>query len=274
LQLARPVLVMGAACALLCYMLALYIMPLANKHFQDIRTFFRDKYASVLLEEEVFNSPITGLTVFVRQRDEDNTLHGVLLHDNRDPAQSITMIADRGRMEQTSTGPRFYLENGMRQQWKDGIVSWLTFDDYAIDIAFFAKDIARKRDPDERTINELFNPEGVTEKEAAAMLAEAHYRLTWPALTLLLPFMSAAFLFSGEFNRRGQWRRIISASVAILGVVLVFFAMRSLMVKQPALIPGLYLMLAGVASIAWYSLAGGRFRRRRVMTMPLSENAA
>lgn len=275
MDLARPVLVMGAGVMVLCYVLALFLMPIANRHFQDIRSFFRDKYASVLLEEEVFNVPIAGITVFVQARDADNTLHGVLLHDNRVAGQPITMIADRGRMEQTSTGPRFYLEKGVRQQYKDGTVSWLTFDDYAIDIAFFARDIERKRDPDERTIGELFDREGATDTEAAAMRAEAHHRLTWPALAMSLPLMALAFLFSGEFNRRGQWRRIVAAVVAMLAVVLLFFGLRSMVVKQPWLAPAMYLAatLPGVGGA--YILATGRtIRLRRPKPMPMPQEGA
>lgn len=274
LQLARPVMAMGVMCTVICYILALYLMPVANRHFQDIRTFFRDKYASVLLEEEVFNTPIDGITVFVRSRDADNTLHGVLLHDNRNAKETVTMIADRGRMEQTPTGPRFYLDHGVRQQYKDGAVSWLTFDNYALDIAFFAKDIERKRDPDERTINELFDRQGMTDKEAAAMIAEAHHRLTWPALAFALPLMAVAFLFSGEFNRRGQWRRIVAASVAMIMVVLVYFAFRSLVAKQPWLISMMYVAVISPAAGALYMLATGRtIRLRRAPPLAASQGA-
>lgn len=272
LGLARPVMMMGGVCMMVCFVLALYLMPVANRHFQEIRTFFRDKYASVLLEEEVFNTPLAGLTVFVKQRDADNTLHGILLHDNRDAGSPVTMIADRGRMEQTPTGPRFYLENGVRQQLQDGTVSWLSFDNYALDIAFFARDIVRKPDPDERTFFELFDRTGLTEKQAAAMRAEVHYRLTWPLLTLALPLMAVAFLFSGEFNRRGQWRRIVSASVAMVAAVLIFFALRSLIVKQPLLTPLAYIAAIAPGAMAVYLLATGkRLRLRRPVPMPLPE---
>lgn len=274
LQLARPVLAMGACCAVVCYMLALFLMPIANKHFQDIRTFFRDKYASVLLEEEVFNSPIDGVTVFVRERGTDDTLKGVLLHDNRNPAETVTMLANRGRMEQTETGPRFYLVQGVRQQWKEGRVSWLTFDSYALDIAFFAQDIERRRDPDERTIFELFSEPTATEKERAEMRAEAHHRLTWPLMTLALPMLAIAVLFSGEFNRRGQWRRIVIAAVSMLLVVLVFFALRNLVAKQGWLVPALYLTVFGPigASIALLRRDRALQWRKPVMQMPAGAN--
>jgi lipopolysaccharide export system permease protein len=269
--LARPVMIMGAGCTIVCYALALYLMPIANRHFQDIRTFFRDKYASVLLEEEVFNNPITGITVFVQSRDARNTLHGVLLHDNRNADAPITMIADRGYLEQTATGPRFYLEQGMRQQYKNGAVSWLTFDNYAIDIAFFAADRVRKPDPDERTIMELFDDEGMSAQESAALRAEAHHRLTWPALAFALPLLALAFLFSGEFNRRGQWRRITAASVAMVATVLLFFAFRSIIVKQPWLAALMYISVFVPTACAYYVLATGRPLRlspRRVLAIP------
>lgn len=257
-QLAKPALVMGLGCTIFCYALALSLAPKANEKFQDIRSFFRDKYASVLLEEEVFNTPIDGVTVYVRARDDLNNLSGVLLHDSRDPKQTVTMIADRGRMEQTTSGPRFYLQEGMRQQWREGKVSWLKFDDYAIDIAFFSQSGARKRSPDERSIGELFSREGLNEKQIATYRAEAHQRLTWPLFALSLPLFVLATLFSSEFNRRGQARRIIIASVGMAVTVLIYFTCRSLSVKHAWVSALLYLNLFGVAGVSSYLLYSAR----------------
>ena len=267
LQLARPVLIVGAIATVICYALSLYLMPLANKKFRDIRTFFRDKYASVLLEEEVFNTPINGITVFVRERDSDNHLLGILLHDNRNVFTPITMMAERGRMEQTETGPRFYLENGVRQQFKDGRASWLRFDNYALDIAFFAQNVARRRDPDERTIDELLKGDPANEKENRALRAEAHQRLTWPLFALTLPMLALAFLFAGEFNRRGQWKRIAKAAGAIIVVVLVYFALRSLSIKHAWLTPALYLLLLSSFAASVHMLITGRLWPQRQVAL-------
>lgn len=263
LQLARPALVVGAVCTLICYALALYLMPIANQKFRDIRTFFRDKYASVLLEEEVFNTPIDGITVFVRERDSQNNLYGILLHDNRDTTAPVTMMAERGRMQQTQTGPRFYLEQGIRQQRKDGAVSWLSFDNYALDIGFFAADIERKRDPDERGIGELLRGNPANEKEDRALRAEAHQRLTWPLMALVLPLLALAFLMAGEFNRRGQWKRMVQGAVAIIIVTMLFFALRNLIVKQPMLTPALYALIIAAAAVSVRLLMRGRLWQPR-----------
>lgn len=258
LQLARPALALGAICTVLCYILALFLMPIANQKFRDIRTFFRDKYASVLLEEEVFNNPIDGITVFVRERDSKNNLYDILLHDNRDPSAAMTMMAKEGRMEQTKTGPRFYLKEGVRQQIDHGRVSWLSFKDYAIDIAFYAKEIQRRRDPDEQTITELWKGNPADERQHRALRAEAHQRLTWPLFGIVLPIMVLAVLFSGEFNRRGQWKRIVMAGVSVVGMTLIYFALRGMIVKQVWATPLLYLLLIVVFATSLYWLSAGR----------------
>ena len=273
-QLARPVLLMGACCMLICYALSLYLMPASNEKFQDIRTFFRDKYASVLLEEQVFNNPIDGVTVFVRSRDEQNNLSGILMHDSRDPKSVITMIADHGRMEQTPAGPRFYLQHGMRQIWHEGRVSWLAFDNYAIDIAFYGTQVARKRGPDERSLGDLFNPEGLTEKQAAAYRAEGHHRLTWPLLALSLPLFALATLFSSEFNRRGQLKRMLAATIGMAAIILLYFSCRSGSVKHAWMTPGLYVIVFGVAGMSSYLLMSARVISLRYRRTPLVPQGA
>ncbi len=257
-QLAKPSLMMGLACAALCYVLAIYLAPLANAHFRDIRVFFRDKYASVLLEEDVFNNPIDGVTVFVRERDDKNNLSGILLHDSRDPKQTITMLADRGRMEQGASGPRFYLQHGVRQELRAGRVSWLAFDDYAIDIAFYGHQAKYKPVPEEMSFGNLFKTEGLTPKQIAANRAEIHQRLTWPAFSVALPMFVLAVLFSGEFNRRGAWRRIIFASVGMAVSVLVYFALRDMAAQQGMLLMTLYLLVFGMAAFSAYLIISNR----------------
>lgn len=268
-QLARPALVMGAACMAVCYLLALYLMPLANHKFRDIRTFFRDKYASVLLEEQVFNNPIDGLTVFIRERDANNNLSGILLHDSRNEKQTITMMADHGRVQQTAAGPRFFLQHGVRQILEHGRVSWLAFEDYAIDIAFYGQDVPRARDPDELSLPQLFSPANVTKKEAAAYRAEGHQRLTWPLLCLSLPLMALAMLFASEFNRRGQWRRIAAAGISMALLVLVYFAMRNLAVKFGGLAIVMYLLVLGPVALASLELRAAHPLRWRRTSLAL-----
>jgi lipopolysaccharide export system permease protein len=252
MQLAKPAILVGLCCAMICYALSLYIMPVANEQFRDVRTFFRDQYASILLEEEVFNSPIPGVTVFARARDQLNNLYGIIIHDNRDPAREQTLMADEGRLEQTPSGPRFYLKKGLRQEKKDGALSWLSFDEYALDIAFYGKKISRKREPDERRLEELFDYSDMNPNDIPAFRAEAHQRILWPLFTLLLPLAMLALLLSAEYNRRGQWKRVVLAVGAGAVIAIVFFGLRSLGAKQPWALPLMYLwVFVHLAGACW-----------------------
>jgi lipopolysaccharide export system permease protein len=260
-QLARPAVILGLACVLLCYALSLYLMPEANRRFRDIRSLFRDKYASVLLEEEVFNSPMEGLTVFVRERDRNNNLGGILLHDSRNPKETVTMIAESGRVEQTESGPKFYLERGMRQQMKDGRVSWLAFDNYAIEIAFYGKAVTRSYSPQEQTIVGLYQRNDLNEKQQRAYRAEANQRLTWPLFAVVLPLFALATLFSSEFNRRGQSRRMVGAAIGITVIIVLYFTLRNATVRYGMLSPMLYVLVIGVGMASSYILLSGRVIR-------------
>jgi len=260
-QIARPALMLGGIIMVICYILALYLMPLSNQKFRDIRLFFRDQYASILLEEEVFNTPVPGLTVFVRERDRAGNLFGILLQDSRTGTQIITMTAKEGRLENTPAGPRFFLKSGLRQE-RDAAnsqkLSWLSFDEYAIDIGFYATKTMREREPDERGVGELFNAANTDPERAGMLRAEAHQRLTWPLFGVLLPLMMVALLQASEFNRRGQLKRVVFAVACAAIVTLLFFALRSAVVKTPMLLPLLYVLVGGAAAGACYLLIFAR----------------
>ena len=93
-QLARPVMLVAVGVMLVAFLISLYVLPTANRRFNDMLTFIRDNYASVLLQEEVFNTPVDGLTVFIRERDDTGNLQGILVHDNRAGQAPVTMMAE------------------------------------------------------------------------------------------------------------------------------------------------------------------------------------
>ena len=246
-RLARPALIVSTIVMLFTYIIAVYIQPSSYKQFKDMQYILRDKYVSLLVQEGVFSNPVEGLTVFIRERDSDGKLHGILVHDNRQPNKSITMMAESGRLVETPQGPRFLLENGNRQEMTDGRLSLLNFESYILDISFYTNSM-NTRKPD---VQELFMPDllgftdesGLTPAEIIKRRAEAHQRIVWPAYSFSLTLLALAALFSGQFNRRGQWQRI-AISVAIATFLLFSaVAIRGAMSIQPMMIPVAYLNL-------------------------------
>lgn len=250
-QISKPVMMVGMAAALFAYFISLYALPVTYRQFKDMQVFLRDNYASMLLQEEVFNTPMDGMTVFVRERDQNSgLLKGILVHDNRDIHNPVTMMAQRGQLQQTAKGPRFLLYEGNRQEVKDGRLSFLKFDSYSIDLSFYAKvDEARNRKPEELFLNELFSTAEEQPERKGELLAEAHQRIIWPLYNLVLALFAAAMLLKGQFNRRGNWQRVSASAFAAVVIVGVGLSFQNIVAENIVLVPlaygviGFWLML-------------------------------
>ena len=248
-MLAKPALMFAAIIVLVGYIISLYVLPASYREFKDMQVFIRDNYVSLLLQKGVFNSPVSGLTVYIEDRNEDNMLLGILVHDNRNPDKPVTMMAQQGKLIKTPAGPRFSLLNGNRQEVnvENGQLSLLYFDRYMLDLSIFNEEQgARVLDPKERYLGELFFPERVDAYQKGRLYAEGHRRLTWPLYNLVLPIIALTALLTGQFNRRGQWKRIVAATTAavvFMGLGMIFTNIAS---QIPLFAIAIYLNIACV----------------------------
>jgi lipopolysaccharide export system permease protein len=270
-QLARPALLLASLVALLIYSMTLYFMPAAQRSFKDQQFLIRSDYTGILLQEGVFTTLIPGVTVYVRARTPNGELMGILVHDERNPDESLTMMAERGQLVKAESGPRFVLSNGNRQQIDKagGRLSLLYFDHYTMDLGVFAADATtRWREAGERYVWELLRPSDHPDdlKNRDKFLAEAHQRLVLPFFAPALVAIALGALLSGEFNRRGQWRRLMVAVIA--GVL--FEALGLGLQNATAKLPGLSLLmyLNPAAAIALGLLAMGRRRPLGLLPRP------
>ncbi len=274
-QLAQPALLVALMMTAFCYLLTLYLQPLATRQFNDMRAFLRDNYTSVLLQEEVFNTPVDGLTVFVRERDEEANLSGILVHDNRIADNPVTMMAERGKLMQGPAGPQFYLEKGMRQERRTGRVNWLNCDQYTLDLSFYTGVIGkRERKIEEKYFSELFETSSDNPVQHARAMTEAHQRIVWPLYNVALAFMALSLLLSGEFSRRGQWKRIAIACMLALIMVLAAIGLRNLVVKHLMALPLLYVFVLGVIGGCAIFLNIRVSRSNPPLVMPESEGVS
>jgi len=228
-NIAKPAMIVASAICLTGYLISFYLLHVSYLEFKDLQSFIKDNYASILLQEEVFNNPVEGLTVFIRERKSGNILRRIFVHDNRNKSSPVTMMAEEGKFIQTASGPKFLLVNGTRQEidHTSGQLSLLNFESYSLDLGSFANPIKdRGREARERFIGELLNPEpGMSEAVSSQFAAEAHERLTWPLLSFSLPLIAIACLLYGDFNRRGQWRKIcfaVGGTVIAIGLSLFY----------------------------------------------------
>lgn len=275
-QLAAPCLVLAGIVTVIAYTISLYLMPLAYRNFRDLQYEIRRDFSHVLLQPGVFNTPTSDVTVYIREHQDDGTLTGILVHDERRRQAPVTMMAEEGFLVQGDQGPLFVLQNGSRQELRDGRagppeLSILHFDRYTLDLAAAAQPPdPRAHKPEELFLPELLNPTDprFTEQQRRELIAEGHRRLIWPLASLVFPLIGLAALLSPGFDRRGPWRRTALAVVAAILVQALSFAANNLAARSPALIPVMYLAVFVPALVCLAFLAGWSPMRRSAPPTP------
>ena len=199
--LARPALILGVLFTAVGFALSLYLTPAGFRAFKDEQFLLRSDFSRVLLREGVFNRVGDDLTVYVRARDRNGRLLGILVHDDRNPEAAVTMMAEWGALDANPREPMFVLGKGARQERSaDGALTMLYFDSYALDLSPLVETpAARYREPKERYLHELLRePQTVNDRTYRdELVAEAHRRLVTPFDALALSLIAAAAIGRG-----------------------------------------------------------------------------
>jgi len=249
LAMARPALAVALVAMAGHYALNLWLVPASATAFRAYQWEIRNHIAAFLLQEGVFTTVSEDLVVYVRAKQTDGTLRGIMVDDARDRSQRATILAETGRLMDGANGPRVLLENGTRQviDQRTGQLNVLSFKENWVDLAAPTRTTgARLRDPAEMSIAGLLNPpEGVVmARDIPKWRVEAHRRLSAPLTTLSFTMVALVAVLGGAFRRHGGLLRPFLGICAVVALVATGLALDSLAVRMPELIPVLWLRAA------------------------------
>jgi lipopolysaccharide export system permease protein len=235
---ARPAFILAFCVLIACYVLTLWITPIANRDLVALEYRMRDNFAVLLSRPGNFNDISDGFTFYARARGPNGALEGILMHDVRKPATPITIMAERGQVVPNDGSPQLVIFNGRRQEMNmaTGQLSQLGFEQYVIDIAALRSSPGlRYPDAREQTVTELISPsddilQHRTTRER--LMGELHQRLASPLLALTFTFIGLAAILAGEFNRRGMSRRILIATACIITVQALAMSLNGLIARD------------------------------------------
>jgi lipopolysaccharide export system permease protein len=261
--LARPALVVALLVTLIGYGLSLWAVPASMADFKEFQWEIRNRLAAFLLQDGVFTPLSDKLTVYVRTRDQDGSLHGILVDDARDPNTRATILAERGRLIDGPNGPRVLLQDGSRQEidHQSGRLDMLTFKQNEIDLAEAAKDDAtRPIDMSERPLDHLLHPERYSEHEPAKWIAEGHKRLATPLTTLSYAMVGLFSALGGMFRRHGGLARPLATAGAMVGLLALGLAFGTLAARDNSLLVLIWLHATVPGIVAAWLLLGPEIR--------------
>ncbi len=259
--LARPALRLAAIAMLIGFALNLWLVPAASAAFREFQFEIRNRVVAFLLQEGVFTQVSEHLTVYVRARDRDGGLLGILVDDGRNPASHATILAESGKLVADGGPPRVLLVNGTRQELdhRSGRLNMLSFDQNTIELSDADKGGEQRfRDVSEMSLAELFNPDPrvVPERDWGKLRMEGHRRLANPITGVSFTLVALAAVLTGAFRRHGSLIRPFLAVLAVVALVAGGLAVGNLAARQSALLPLIWLhaILPGVVA-GWMLLA-------------------
>ncbi|MGR3634150.1 MAG: LPS export ABC transporter permease LptF [Limimaricola soesokkakensis] len=269
-RLARPVLAFGIVAGLLTGALTVVINPLANARLADRQAEIARSATARLLQEGEFLSPISGITLYIRDITPEGELRDLLISDSRDPEETVTYTASSAYLVETATAPQLVMIDGLVQvlQPEAARLSTTRFEDFAYDLEPLtrASDSGRRRTREVSTL-ELLRPTPqtleATDRNAAQLAVEAHDRVAAALLSVAAPLIGFATLLIGGFSRFGVWRQILGAIGLIILVQSLESVVASALRGDPSRWPLVYVpAIAALAIVAVELVLAGRPRRK------------
>ncbi len=242
-QLLRPFALMAAIAALLVAFMTLYVMPASFRELRDMITQIRSDFIANVVKEGQFTTLDQGITFHYRERSGEALL-GIFFQDRREPGKTSVYIAEKGVTVDIEGRPFLVLEKGSIQRQggksQDGTSqdsSIVTFERYGVDLSSFGQDGALPTlKPRERMTNALLFPDETEQyyiNLKGRFRAELHDRFMAPLYVISFILIGFAALGEPRTTRQGRGSAMAVATIAVIGLRILGFALSSVMVRSP-----------------------------------------
>ena len=244
-QLARPSVLIGILLIFINIYVMNIAMPKAEIAFKDLEWKVKNNISHLMFREGEFTTLQTGLTVFVTTHQDDGTVSGILINDERNPKTRSAITAEKGLVIQTENGPRIVLINGNRQEIniKNGSFSSVSFEKYSVDFGLKGTKARSKnsvRVNNFKTLITALNNKNLPEADRKKMFVEGNKRITTPLLAVIYALIGCVGLLVSNFNRRGQTQTIMIALVSVILIQAIDLTAGNLAAKHLAWLMLLY----------------------------------
>jgi lipopolysaccharide export system permease protein len=158
------------------------------------------------------------LTIHVHDRRPNGQLVGIMVDDQRDEKNRITILAERGDILTDERGVYLVLENGTLQQQETGKrdPAIIRFNDYAFDLSRLSPGSPNiTYSEQERFPWELWQAGSAPTELAGRFRAELHSRIAAPLYPLAFLVLTFAYLGAPRSTRHGRAVSLIMAIVAV-----------------------------------------------------------
>lgn len=278
LGLAKPALMLAVVVTILLSSMTMWIAPKSLGQMQYMRQVIKAQFSAFLLRDGVFNKVGRDITVYIREKVGDEELRGIVIHDMRDKDRPpATIMAKSGKIALGDEGYEVLVFKGSRQEInpKNNVLQRLNFDRYVVELPDSAPVRERWKEPDERTITELINPNPAIKRDQESLREfriELHRRITGPLLSIGFTLVACAFLLLGGTSRRGHTKRILAAVGVVMVLQSLFLASSNIARSSDSGLILMYLVTLGPVISGLYLLSASSEKMRTRFATLLRRN--
>ncbi|MBR1948339.1 MAG: LPS export ABC transporter permease LptF [Alphaproteobacteria bacterium] len=224
-QLAQPSIWVGVALLVFNIWLMNFGIPMSETAFKDLQWKVKNNVSHLMFREGEFThlQKDKNLTIFISSHEDNNTVSGVLINDERNPEKRSTITAEKGVIINTSGGPRIVLINGTHQELSknNSRFSTISFERYSVDFGLKGTKARGKDSARTHSFSELINAlnnKSLSATNQRKWFVEGNKRIIGPLLAVLYSLIGCCGILISNFNRRGQTKTI---AISLTAVVLI-----------------------------------------------------
>ena len=258
----RPFLYATCVVSLLVAFLSLYLAPECMRALRRWQTEIGADVLTNILRPGEFQR-LGPLTIRIQGRQPGGLLVGIFIDDQRNPAERIDILADRGTVRKNDRGSFLILQDGNLQRFETGKrdPALVAFASYAFDLSQFSNVVQTVTyGPRERSIGELISPppdDPVYKRIPGEFRSELHDRIFAPLYPFVFVLMAFALLGAPRTTRQNRNFAIGLLVLGILVLRIAGFGLSTVSTSQPVAILVQYVMLATVSGASiWMILQG------------------
>lgn len=232
--------------------------PWSLQHLRAMVVEVRTNLLSQVIQPGRFSTPEHGLTVHIRERTLDGTLHGLVMHDARDEKQVQSYLADRGVLVEADEGGAYlFMMDGHILRRSGGVTEptqIIAFDKYAVDLDSFEERQTNRVyfRPRELYTSELITPDttnAIYQRDPGRFRSELHERFSNILYPLAFVLLAVASVGQAQSTRQNRNTRMALCFLAGVGIRLGGLAVNNVVTLHAAAAPLLYMI--PLAAIAW-----------------------
>jgi lipopolysaccharide export system permease protein len=207
--------------SLLVAIIGAYFAPKGLRMLRDWLTEVRTNVVANILQPGRFTPLGAGVTIRLRERRPNGNLVGILLDDQRNPKQRITLLAESGDLVDSNGASFLVLQNGIvqRQEATERDPTMVRFDRYAFDLSQFSTGSQEiKYSIRERYLWQLLFPDPkdpLYVQQPGQFRAELHDRLIGPLYPLAFVVIAFAYLGAPRTTRQSRTMSLLGAITGV-----------------------------------------------------------